>query len=188
MAEQAPAAQYEDEEPSLFQQAPAPQPAPVQAQQRPLFEEMPQATAQVQDDLPPPAYRPAVSEFQPQPDSIEADPQDFVAPRPAAPGTPSPDTLARLKAAAARSRDDAPAAASAQAAPPPAPEPEKPRFSVNSLIGRMTGQSSGHDAAQAPSRRQPPLQSQRPMAVEEPEVHAEDERIEIPAFLRRQAN
>ncbi|CUH76106.1 cell division protein FtsZ [Tropicibacter naphthalenivorans] len=199
VAAQAPAPrveQYEDEEPSLFERmeteraaaheqmehvfeepapapAPAPQPAPV-AQD---------------DDLPPPAYRPAVAEFNPTRDTIEADPNDFVAPRAPAPGTPSPDALARLKAAAARTRDDAPQAAPAPA-PAPQPEAEKPRFSVNSLIGRMTGQGGNApaDQPQQAARRQPPVQAQRPAPAPQPQAEPEEDRIEIPAFLRRQAN
>jgi cell division protein FtsZ len=179
--------QYEDEEPSLFEAA---APAPV-APQQPVFEQpapAPQMAQPVQDDLPPPAYRPATNEFQPQQDSIEADPQDFVAPRAAAPGTPSPETLARLKAAAAHAREGVQEqhAHQHQAQPQPV-EAEKPRFSVNSLIGRMTGAGAAPEQPAA-GRRQPQMQAQRPMPVEEPEAQAEDDRIEIPAFLRRQAN
>ncbi|MBY6116290.1 cell division protein FtsZ [Mameliella alba] len=140
--------------------------------------------AQGDDGLPPPAYRPQVAEFRPAPDTIEADPQDFVAPRPAAPGTPSPATMDRLKAAAAKTRDEQPRPAPA---PQPAPAEEKSRFSVNSLIGRMTGHSEPA-AQQQPRRAQPPVQAHRPAPIHDQEPEAEDDRIEIPAFLRRQAN
>ncbi|PYG27804.1 cell division protein FtsZ [Pelagimonas varians] len=171
------AAQYQEPEPSLFQgvdvdHSVAPEPMET------IFED-----EQVLDDdgLPPPAYQPAVAEFRPQPDTIEADPQDFVAPRSAA-GAPNADMVARVKAAAARGRE---------AQPQAEVEAEKPRFSVNSLIGRMTGH--GHQAAApeaAPAaRRQPPVQAQqRPAPAPMPEAEPEDDRIEIPAFLRRQAN
>src|SRR6056297_1369442 len=142
-----------------------------------------------EDGLPMPAYRPQVTEFRAAPDTIEADPQDFVAPRAPAPGTPSPATLDKLKAAAARSREE-----TGRAAPPPQQQAapaaeERPRFSVNSLIGRMTGH--GEHAAQAqpqPRRQQPPVQAHRPAPVHDQDAEAEDDRIEIPAFLRRQAN
>ncbi|WP_299924041.1 cell division protein FtsZ [uncultured Pelagimonas sp.] len=176
------AAQYQEPEPSLFQGIDAERVA-AEEQMETIFEE-----EQVLDDdgLPPPAYQPAVAEFRPQPDTIEADPQDFVAPRGPAAGGASPDMVARVKAAAARSREE-------QAAPQPEVEAEKPRFSVNSLIGRMTGhgqQPAAQEPAPAPRRQQPPVQAQRPAPAPMPEAEAEpeDDRIEIPAFLRRQAN
>ncbi len=136
------------------------------------------------DGLPLPAYRPQVAEFRPAPDTIEADPQDFVAPRANPPGTPSAATMDRLRAAAAKTRDEIPAT--------PAPrkaaqvEEKASRFSMNSLIGRMTGHAE--QAAQAPRRQQPPVQAHRPAPIHDQDVEAEDDRIEIPAFLRRQAN
>ncbi|MGH1415972.1 MAG: cell division protein FtsZ [Pelagimonas sp.] len=173
------AAQYQEPEPSLFQGIDAER-AHVEEPTDSIFED-----EQVLDDdgLPPPAYQPAVAEFRPQPDTIEADPQDFVAPRGPAAGTPNPDMVARVKAAAARSREE-------QAAAQPEVEADKPRFSVNSLIGRMTGhaQQPAAQEAPAPRRQQPPVQAQRPAPMPEAEAEPEDDRIEIPAFLRRQAN
>ncbi|WP_418594320.1 cell division protein FtsZ [Ponticoccus sp. (in: a-proteobacteria)] len=193
--------------------APAPQPAPVAAQapaaapapthapepepslfsgieetaqyEEPQQHYQPEPVAQ-DDGLPPPAYQPQVAEFRPQPDTIEADPQDYVAPRNAVPGTPSPQTMDRLKAAAARQREE-------QAAARPAPQQhaeDKPRFSVNSLIGRMTGQSEGYGGQAPQARRQQPTMQSRPSPapVQQHDTDAEDDRIEIPAFLRRQAN
>jgi cell division protein FtsZ len=163
-----------------------PQPEPMQA--APVAQPSYAPAAPVEDDLPPPAYRPA-AEYNPQPETIEADPQDFVAPRAPAPGTPSPETMARLRHAAAHHREEQqPMMASPAPAPAPTPEAEKPRFSMNSLIGRMTGGSGTEQAAPAARRQQPQVQAHRPMPVEEPEVQPEDDRIEIPAFLRRQAN
>ncbi len=120
--------------------------------------------------LPPPAYMP-----QPRVTAREPEPQEFVAPRPAAtrpaPGTPTPEAMARLRAAV----NKVPAAS----APTPggaAPQGDRRGFGINSLIGRMTG----HEAR--------PLQAPREMAREDEDVPVEDERIEVPAFLRRQAN
>lgn len=65
-------------------------------------------------------------------------------------------------------------------------EGDKPRFGINSLINRMTG-SGAEAASQQPARQQPQVAA----AVEkQPEAAADpdQERIEIPAFLRRQAN
>ena len=68
---------------------------------------------------------------------------------------------------------------------------ERPRFGINSLINRMTGHGGEQEAPQAsrPARQQPPVstqQAQQPAPVESSEP--EQDQIEIPAFLRRQAN
>lgn len=128
------------------------------------------------DDLPPPAYRPEMTALQQQPESIEAvetEVSQFVAPRPPVAGSPSPEAMARLQAAI----DKTPAEV-APAAPVAA---EKSRFGINSLINRMTGH--GEESAAA-HREQPPVQGQPAASHADPE----QERIEIPAFLRRQAN
>ncbi len=175
-----------------------------------LFESFPPAARAepegAGDDLPPPAYRPApaprpAATHAPQPRSrqpeIEEDAAAFVAPRGRAAGTPSPEALARL-AAAVNKQPAGRAPAPRQAAQAPqqpreaaqAPRPqaggERPRFGINSLINRMTGHGheAGPDRAQAALRQQPPVTAYE----EEHEVDPEQERIEIPAFLRRQAN
>ncbi|KPU84914.1 cell division protein FtsZ [Marinosulfonomonas sp. PRT-SC04] len=128
------------------------------------------------DDLPPPAYRPEMTALQQEPESleaVEAEVSQFVAPRPPVAGTPTPEAMARLRAAI----ENTPAATAAAA-------PEKPRFGINSLINRMTGHG-GEAAQKAPlHREQPPVQGH----AAETEIDPEQERIEIPAFLRRQAN
>ncbi len=139
-----------------------------------------------QDDLPPPAYRPQsrpseaeMAHVAPE-DEYEDDSgvTQFVAPKKPAPGTPSSEALARLQAAVQRQ----PAAQQAQQSQPraAAPEPEKSRFGINSLINRMTGHSAPDPQASA-QRRQPSVQAS-------PVDEAHDDKIEIPAFLRRQAN
>jgi cell division protein FtsZ len=127
------------------------------------------------EDLPPPAYR-SRPEARPE---VRADnrPEAFVAPARPAPGTPTPEALARLRNAVNR----APAAPTAPVATPRMPEPERPRFGLNSLISRMTGTQA--EPATAP-RTQPQVTAPREEAVHDPE----QERIDIPAFLRRQAN
>jgi cell division protein FtsZ len=66
---------------------------------------------------------------------------------------------------------------------------ERPRFGINSLINRMTGHGQ---QPEAPVRRTapPPVQSSAaaPARAPAPEADEDQERIEIPAFLRRQAN
>ncbi len=202
----------------LKQKVSAPQPAPVQEAPQPVAAEVEYEEEQQQlfeevasddnenfveediyaedagdaDDLPPPAYRPEVASFQPR---HEPEQEAFVAPRAPAPGTPSPEALARLRAAAQKT---SPAAgqqrphpqAQPQQRPQPAPaEHGEKRFGINSLINRMTGHSEP-EAQQRPTRQQPPVQTRASSAAPQPrDAQDEDqERIEIPAFLRRQAN
>ncbi|WP_299965329.1 cell division protein FtsZ [uncultured Roseobacter sp.] len=140
------------------------------------------AVAEAEDDLPAPAYQPQVAAFEPNRIDDPVAPDAFVAPRAA--GTPSPEAMARLRAAAQKA---APQSVQRPTDPHSGQE-ERPRFGINSLINRMTGQGEG-GAAPAP-RQQPPVQ-QRPSAAA-PRVQdatdADQDRIEIPAFLRRQAN
>jgi cell division protein FtsZ len=193
-------------------QEPAPAPAPVQQQapQRPaarapeptFFEDLdvapPARHAQMDDIfaddgqnddmLPPPAYQPRHAPAA----RYEDEAQNFVAPRPAAPGTPTPEAMARLHHAVNK------AAPHQQQRPAPQPEPEsRPRFGINSLINRMTGHAPDTQdrAAPPPARQQPPVRAQAPQGyaqqaranpAEAPDP--DQERIEIPAFLRRQAN
>ena len=177
---------------------PAPQPVQAAQQQPQLFDVAPRASyapaaEDHSDELPEPAYRPQpaaapASRGVPMHDDAAA----FVAPRPRAAGTPSPEALARLQAAVSRGPGQAaaqrPVAASQQpaAAQKPAPEQARPRFGIGSLINRMAGGGHEPQAAErpAPSRQQPPVTSYD----DEPELSADQERIEIPAFLRRQAN
>ncbi|WP_458790078.1 cell division protein FtsZ [Yoonia sp. MH D7] len=121
------------------------------------------------DELPPPAYTPR---REPELDPVET----FVAPRAPSAGTPTPEAMARLHAAVSKSSAHQPRAAQA-----PATEADRPRFGINSLINRMTG-------AEAPqqSRAQPQVTALREEPVQQ--TDPEQERIEIPAFLRRQAN
>jgi cell division protein FtsZ len=183
--------------------APVKAPQPV-AQQSHLFEAMDQSEYQpedVVDEMPEPAYRPEPVAYQPSPSAgrsvaMTDDAAAFVAPRPRQPGSPSPEALARLQAAVSKSPaqygQQRPAAAPVQqpaAAAPraPAEQGQRPRFGIGSLINRMAGGGHGDVAerqAPAPSRQQPPVTSYD----DEQELSADQERIEIPAFLRRQAN
>ncbi len=167
--------QAEQPEPSLFKDIEPQVAAPAPRREEPRIEE--------QDDLPPPAYQPRVAEFQPQHDDYSEAPaeEQFVAPRAPAAGTPTPAALARLHAAVNKvpAHQTRPGMANHQ------PQ-EKPRFAINSLINRMTGHHG-----EAPQERQATVTRQQPQmrAVEpEREPNPEQEKIEIPAFLRRQAN
>ncbi|MEO0931988.1 MAG: cell division protein FtsZ, partial [Pseudomonadota bacterium] len=181
--------------PQPVQQAPAAvaqETAPAVAEERTLFEELdvpaaqpaafqpqpePQAAPQpvhAQDDVPPPAYTP-------RPEPTLAEPESFVAPRAAAPGTPSPEALARLQAAVNRAPQ--PAQQPQQVAPATA-EADKPRFGINSLINRMTGAQAEAGTQQPAPRAQPQVTALH----QDHEPNEDQEKIEIPAFLRRQAN
>ncbi|CAN1504420.1 FtsZ Cell division GTPase [Paracoccaceae bacterium] len=147
------------------------------------------------DDMPAPAYRPQPA---PQPAmaraapaSIEADAGDFVAPRPRSAGQPTPEALARLQAAvsrpggaAAAPRFTRPSPINAAPAPAPAPAAAKPRFGIGSLINRMSGHAEAERANPAAGRAQPPVTAYD----DDADMGSDQDRIEIPAFLRRQAN
>ncbi len=150
-----PAAHAPQEEPSLFEG----------------ISEAPAAERIADDGLPEPVYQPA-----PEP-AVAPVEQAAFAPRQAEPGTPTPEAMERLRAAVSRTPTLEPAPVERQ----PVAE-EKPRFGINSLIGRMTG-GAGEEGQQA-VRRQPQVNTIEPSA----EVDPEQEKIEIPAFLRRQAN
>ncbi|MDE4173941.1 cell division protein FtsZ [Phaeobacter sp. PT47_59] len=178
-------------EPSLFEGLEA-APATEQAAQ-------PAAAEEVYDDdgLPPPAYQPQVPEFQPQADAADVAAEAFVAPKPPAPGTPSPEAIMRLQAAAQKAQPQQPQAPQQPqrpvAAQAPNPQQEQRRFGLNSLIHRMTGSAAeGGESKPQQVRQQPqaPQHAAAPQAAPQPAQQADpdQERIEIPAFLRRQAN
>jgi cell division protein FtsZ len=170
---------------SLFEELPDAENAAAEEQMEDIFtpRETYSAPAEsaVEDDLPPPAYQPAA--YRPEP--IDASPEDFMAPRAPAPGTPSPEALARLRQAVQNNRP------AQEAAPQPVAE-EKPRFGINSLINRMTGHEPGQKSAPQPQPRAasaaPRVQPNVSAAQPQEQHDADQERIEIPAFLRRQAN
>jgi cell division protein FtsZ len=189
-------AEAEADLPAVAARAPeAPQPLPATAQAR---SSAPAATAQGEDaglfrdldmqptqtpqqiaeddGLPPPAYVP-------QAPSAQAAPQ--ARPQAPAPGTPSPETIRRLEAAVRKAPEGyAPRpAAPAPAAPAATQGADKARYGIGSLINRMTGHAQ--DPRAQGGRAQPPMQS---LPQDQPEDDADLDKIEIPAFLRRQAN
>ena len=142
------------------------------------------------DGLPAPAYRPSVPSFQPHSDYEEDEPAAaFVAPRAPAPGTPSPEALARLQAAAQRHPGGIGQNRAAPAAPAAPAADRKGGFGINSLINRMTGHAADTPAERpTQARPQPQLRQTDASARPAREPEAGQDRIEIPAFLRRQAN
>ncbi|WP_146343890.1 cell division protein FtsZ [Falsiphaeobacter marinintestinus] len=186
-----PAAQevaYAAEEPSLFEQMDVEEVA-AHDMAEDIFDSEPQNEVVDDDGLPPPAYRPEVPVFEPQMNTMEDSAETFVAPRAPAPGTPSPETLTRLQAAAQKA-PSAPGTRSLAAQEHPAAAQaagEKGRFGFNRLIDRMTGHAPDTPAA-APVRQQPQVQQAEPAPQAHQPADPDQERIEIPAFLRRQAN
>ncbi len=187
----APAAQ----EPSLFSEFDGQRGA---EQEDELFEEVTETASD--DGLPPPAYQPAAAQPQAQPVASQA--EAFVAPRAPAPGTPSQDAIVRLREAAQRhqasqaGQAQKPAQPTQQPAAQQAPQQrrsaeaqEQRRFGLNSLINRMTGHphETTQNRPQGAQRVQPSVQTAQAKPVEQP-YDEDQERIEIPAFLRRQAN
>ncbi|TMV12768.1 cell division protein FtsZ [Arenibacterium halophilum] len=164
------------------------EPEPEMEPEQDLFT---QAEPEMEDDgLPAPAYRPEVPAFEPRLDVEEEAPEAFVAPRPRPAGTPSPEALARLQAAAAKQTPRRPVAA-----PEPqrgaAPAADRKGFGINSLINRMTGHAADTPAerpAPKPVRQQPQIRQSDSVARATPDHEDDQDKIEIPAFLRRQAN
>ncbi|MBL9048079.1 MAG: cell division protein FtsZ, partial [Tabrizicola sp.] len=157
-----------------------------------------EAELEAEADLPPPAYQPQPIPqpvaSRPMPAAIEANASEFVAPRPRSAGQPTPEALARLQAAVSKPQAGAapkfgrpaPINGGLAAAPAPAPAPAaKPRFGIGSLINRMAGgYAEAEKAAPAPGRVQPPVTA----FDDDHDMGSDQDRIEIPAFLRRQAN
>jgi cell division protein FtsZ len=147
------------------------------------------------DAVPPPAYRPAAAQaprFDPRMQAAAAPESEYVAPKPAAAGKPTPEALARLRAAIQK---DAPRGGHHGETEPQQEVAHRTRLGIGSLINRMTGHSE--EAAAPAERRQPPMSGGQPYRAASPAPHSaaddgivdpDQERIEIPAFLRRQAN
>lgn len=192
--------------PIAAEAAPAPQKVPQQ-QPSDLFAPRGFQNDGYEDDMPAPAYRPQAEPVAQQPalqlrpapgfaSAINEDAADFVAPRPRPAGTPSPEALERLRAAVSRAPTGAaqpqrtaapqlPAGQRAGTLPATNKPSERPRFGIGSLINRMAGGSSEPTPERGSvARQQPPVTSYD----DEQELSADQERIEIPAFLRRQAN
>ncbi len=166
-------------------------------------------TASQDDDLPGPVYT------APEEESFDAHShrfaEDVSEEKPAEPvqvsqhrerGAPSPATLARLHAAVVKEppaqqprleydHQEASEQASHQA--PQQSSVDRPRFGINSLINRMTGShdtgSHEDDHRTRATPRVTRTESETKHRVyDDRQDHAGDEHIEIPAFLRRQAN
>ncbi|MFK7938895.1 MAG: cell division protein FtsZ [Roseovarius sp.] len=190
----APVAAETRSEPSLFTDIDAER-AAAQDQMEDIFEPETVRRAEpvaedTSDDVPAPAYVPRVEEPQAEvAQAYEQEAEGFVAPRARAAGSPSPEAMARLSAAVGRVPGQAQAAAAPGAQPRAEDAAEKPRFGINSLINRMTGHVAEEEAPAArPARQQPPVSTQAAQPAPVESEATEEDQIEIPAFLRRQAN
>ena len=138
-----------------------------------LFDDIPAPA-----ELPTPAYQPKFEELS----TLEVEDGEPLVATEYQPGTPSPEAMARLQAAVER-------APTIEIQPKLEPQtyqdtPTKSKFGINSLISRMTGQSETNERTYV---TQPSQMSSQAFETDESGNQA-DERIEIPAFLRRQAN
>ncbi|MDT1061564.1 cell division protein FtsZ [Paracoccus sp. CPCC 101403] len=184
--------------------APAPQmPRPQQ----------PAAARYEDEDMPRPAYQPETR--QPAADALSADSGSFVAPRraPNGPaGTPSDAVMQRLAQAVQRApeRQPAPAPQQPAAASRPAPAPQQPAQDIASRVqsrmgglSRMLERISGHGDSSSAAEKPPASTlaervNERVAARRSTGFDAgfddlaspdrSDDNVEIPAFLRRQAN
>ncbi len=110
---------------------------------------------------------------------------EFTAPRRPLPGTPSAETLARLENAVKKTPENRYSSRpESREQPAPAQSDKGSRFGIGSLISRMSGHSGDAPSASTQRRVSPPVSQYE----EEQSAAPSDERIEIPAFLRRQAN
>ncbi|MEL6583043.1 MAG: cell division protein FtsZ [Pseudomonadota bacterium] len=168
--------------------APAPMPAPTPAPQAapaPMMQEPEQAGSLF-----------AVREEPVAPQPVAHAPSEgFIAPQPSMPGEPSPETLARLQRAVEKVPEGyqsrqrpapapAPVQQEPQMRPQPVAEPAEDRsslFGIGSLMSRMSGVV---DRDEPHAQRTPPKVAPAPDGLDDDER----ERMEIPAFLRRQAN
>jgi len=174
------AAQAEEAQPALFSGFDA-QSAAAEEQMEDIFgTDEDEPAVQNDDGLPPPAYQPAAETPAQMSVPEEDERETFVAPRAPSLGEPSQEAMDRLQAAVGRTPR-----AESQARPAQSQGNDKPRFGINSLINRMTGSGGGGDGQQTPARQQPPVQAPH---VTQDDYQEEDDQIEIPAFLRRQAN
>ena len=164
---------------------------------RPNFADRREPEDVLNDDIPPPAYTapayaPRSAQSAPQMATPhEDDLSNFMAPKPRQAGAPSAEALQRLRDAVEKTpAKNRPLPATMTRPALPAAKPaERPRFGIGSLINRMS--SGGGDAPTLGSslgRAQPPVSAAPSGYDDEQDLSGDHERIEIPAFLRRQAN
>ena len=153
-----------------------------QREERTLFDEVlaesTPAEQATNDDLPPPAYRPE------RPDIRE----QATAPTPTM-GQPSAETLARLHAAVSKVPKEDTYQRSAPRAEAKYEEEKPSGFRLKNMISKMTGHRTDHRFEElAEARKQPSVSHRNFDRSSEAEEETDGDNVEIPAFLRRQAN
>ena len=134
------------------------------------------------NDIPSPAYQPKVEEG--TMDIVEETAPASNYETPSAPGTPTPEAMARLRAAV----ESSPSSGARQPILADTEEPAgRGRFGINSLINRMTGHTEYQNQSSVGSSSTAASEASEDYELEVGGSEADD-RIEIPAFLRRQAN
>jgi cell division protein FtsZ len=186
----APAPSHAPAAPPVAPAAMMPAPMPAAPQRAPAAVQMAEparlATTEIigADDVPPPAYAAARRPEPVEPavrtpaSPLAGDPGSFVPPRRPMGGAPTAEALRSLR--------ESLAAARGEAAPAEAARGEPRRFGLGSLIDRMSGNPAAAAPAQpaAPRAEAPRTDAARPEAGRD----ADQDRVDIPAFLRRQAN
>ena len=102
------------------------------------------------------------------------------------PGEPSPDALRRLQAAVQNVPKAQPMVRPVAAQPREAERHS--RLTINSLIHKMTGQVGREQGTLRPRSPEPDLEPRPAQVADAGYEESERERVDIPAFLRRQAN
>jgi len=152
------------------------------------------ATARVEEDLPAPAYRPTPEGRSPR---MAEDAASFTAPaRPSRQAEPTPAVLDRLAAAVNKPADAAPRVRQVPASEPaPAAAPHGRMGGLARMLERMSGQphaDGSRQSAASLAERISDRVAQRRGGLEDFDGIDDPDRgndpVEIPAFLRRQAN
>jgi cell division protein FtsZ len=168
---------------------PAPQPAPEPVAQVPSFADAQAAEAERDALFAEPVAGPAEV---PQPAALQrtapfGQPKFEHAPDGARrPGDPSPEALRRLQAAVQNVPKAPPMMR--PAAPAPREAERTSRLTINSLIHKMTGQVGREQAAPRPRPAETGFETRPAQPSAQDYEDSERERVDIPAFLRRQAN
>ena len=106
---------------------------------------------------------------------------------PPSPGTPSKETMERLRAAVSKSPNNQTLTSKPMVATKNPEIKDKPRFGIGSLINRMAGTGQA-EPTQNDIQKAHKDSDQNNYNAESVELDSNKEKIEVPAFLRRQAN
>jgi cell division protein FtsZ len=106
---------------------------------------------------------------------------------PPPPGTPSKETMERLRAAVSKSPNNQTLTSKPMVATKNPEIKDKPRFGIGSLINRMAGTGQA-ELTQNDIPKAQKENGEDNYNAENEELGSNKEKIEVPAFLRRQAN